>query len=526
MDRFDDGAPAFVGDGLSSVGGHTFCPPRNRPFVLVAAILASSMGFIDGSVVSLAVPAIRADIGASLAEAQWVSNAYMLFLSSLVLIGGAAGDVFGVRAIFEAGIGFFMATSLACALVTTPEMLIVMRAAQGIGAALMVPGSLAIIAKAYPAESRGRAIGTWAAFSSLTTAAGPLVGGALLTFGDAWMWRTIFAINVPIGLAALAMLYLRVPRDRPSGQRSLDLPGAALATASLGTLAWGLTAFGVPEADRLLPPAAWLGLGALLFGLFIAWERRAREPMVKLGLLVSRAFAGANVYTLLLFIAFSAILFFLPMTLISAWGMSAWQVALLLSPLSLAIALMSRSAGRLADRIGPRLPLTAGAAMVGAAYAGMAVTMPLMLPWAVLLPLVILKSVGMAAVVSPLSSAVMLATADEDTGLASGLNNAVARAGGLIAVAALGAVAGLVFGTGFEAVPTGVEFGAVPEIPLADALEGMRIGASNRAFAAVAALSALMSLLAAAVAWFTQPSERGILRPSGGACVNRETTSP
>lgn len=507
VDRFDDSAPGVAGRTVSSGGGGTFCPPASRPFVLVAAILASSMGFIDGSVVSLAVPAIRTDIGASLAEAQWVSNAYMLFLSSLVLIGGAAGDVFGVRAIFAAGIAFFMATSLACALATTPEILIAMRAAQGIGAAFMVPGSLAIIAKAYPAEGRGRAIGTWAAFSSLTTAAGPLVGGALLTFGDAWMWRTIFAINVPIGLAALAMLYLKAPPDRPSGKRRLDLPGAALATASLGALAWGLTAFGVPADGRLLHPAAWLGLGALLLALFIGWERRAKDPMVRLGLLASHAFAGANLYTLLLFIAFSAILFFLPMTLISAWEMSAWQVALLLSPLSLAIALMSRSAGRLADRIGPRLPLTAGAAMVGTAYAGMALAMPLMLPWAVLLPLVVLKSVGMAAVVSPLSSAVMLATADEDTGLASGLNNAVARAGGLIAVAGLGALAALVFSASIGVAP-GLEFGAELPAPLADPAEGLRIIATNRAFQAVAAVSAALCLAAAAIAWTTQPALR------------------
>ena len=216
------------------------------------------MGFIDGSVVSLAMPAIRADLGASLVDAQWISNAYMLFLSALVLLGGAAGDVFGVRNIFATGIAVFMAMSLACALSTDAQMLIVMRAAQGIGAALMVPGSLAIIAKSYPAATRGRAIGTWAAFSSLTTSMGPFIGGMVLSFGADWMWRLIFAINVPIGLVALGLLYWRVPPDRPTHRRRLDIPGAVLATAGLGVMAWGLTSFGLPESARRVSPFVWL----------------------------------------------------------------------------------------------------------------------------------------------------------------------------------------------------------------------------------------------------------------------------
>ena len=213
------------------------------------------MGFIDGSVVSLAMPAIRADLGASLVDAQWITNGYMLFLSALVLLGGAAGDIFGVRNIFSAGIAVFMATSLACALATDAQMLIVTRAVQGIGAAFMVPGSLAIIAKAYPTEERGRAIGQWAAFSSLTTAIGPFIGGMVLSFGADWMWRLIFAINVPIGLIALAILHWRVPRDRPTERRRLDIPGALLATAGLGLMAWGLDqlrpAGGRARASRL-----------------------------------------------------------------------------------------------------------------------------------------------------------------------------------------------------------------------------------------------------------------------------------
>lgn len=480
----------------------------SRRYVLFAAILASSMGFIDGSVVSLAMPAIRADLGASLVDAQWISNAYMLFLSALVLLGGAAGDVLGVRNIFAAGIAVFMAMSLACALSTSAEMLILTRAAQGIGAAFMVPGSLAIIAKSYPSASRGMAIGKWAAFSSLTTAMGPFIGGMVLSFGADWMWRLIFAINVPIGCVALAVLYWRVPRDRPTESRRLDIPGAVLATAGLGLMAWGLTSFGVPEAARRLSPFAWLAGGLALFAGFVFWEHKAPAPMVKLALFRSRAFAGANAFTLVLFFAFNAVLFFLPMTLVSAWGRPEWQASLSMVPLSLAIALFSSRSGRLADRIGPRLLLTGGALLMAASYAGLALTMPLMRLWQVTLPILLLNAAGMAMLVSPLSSAVMLATPDSDTGLASGVNNAVARAAGLMAVAALGAVAGLVFSSAAGTRLPGVEFGGLLSTPLDPALELLRVAASNRAFQAIAAIASAMCLLAAAIAWFTQPDWR------------------
>ena len=505
-------APADSSPIRSAAG--SFCPPEARTFALVAAILASSMGFIDGSVVALAMPAIRADLGASLVDAQWISNGYMLFLSALVLIGGAAGDVFGVRNLFAAGIVLFMATSLACALAPDAGTLIVMRALQGIGAAVMVPGSLALIAKCYPAATRGQAIGTWAAYSSLTTAAGPFVGGMVLSFGADWMWRTIFAINVPIGLVALTLLVGRVPRDRPAEKRPLDLPGAALATAGLGLMAWGLTEFGLAEAERAVPPALALGAGAAIFVFFVLWERVARVPMVKLGLFASRAFSGANLYTLFLFFALGAVLFFLPMTVVSAWGAPEWQASLMMLPLSLAIALFSGQAGRFADRRGPRVLLTLGALLVGLSYCGLAITAPLMMMWQVWFPILFLQAAGMAMLVSPLSAAVMLATPDADTGLASGVNNAVARAAGLMAVAALGAVASLAFAGIAEDKLPGVEFGARPELPLDAAAESLRLAASNEAFRAVAAVGAVACLLAAAIAWVTQPAWNPATRPT------------
>ncbi|TKT75214.1 MFS transporter [Aquamicrobium sp. LC103] len=484
----------------------TFCPPASRKYVLLTAILASSMGFIDGSVVSLAMPAIRSDLGATLVEAQWINNSYMLFLGALVLIGGAAGDVFGIRNIFAAGIAVFVVMSLACAVAPDSQSLIVMRALQGVGAAFMVPSSLAIIAKSYPAETRGKAIGIWAASSSLTTAFGPFIGGMVLSFGDAWMWRLIFAINGPIGLVALGLIYLRIPSDRPTGIRRLDIPGALLATLGLGSLAWGLTAFGQPAEQRVLTPVVWLAVGVATAVAFVWWERRARAPMVKLDLFRSWAFSGANLYTLALFLAFSAVLFFLPMTLVSAWSASEWQVSLMLLPLSLAIGLLSGLAGRFADRHGPRMILTAGAALVGLSFTLLALTIPLMDMWRVTFPVLAVMGLGMGLLVSPLSTAVMLAAPDSDAGLASGINNAVARVAGLLAVAALGAVAGIVFDRVFADAAPGIEFGVTLRNGLTPSVGMLRIQATNIAFQVIAAVSAAMCFLAAAIAWFTQPS--------------------
>lgn len=484
----------------------TFCPPQSRRFVMISAILASSMGFIDGSVVSLAMPVIRADLNATLVDAQWISNGYMLFLSALVLLGGVAGDVFGVRNIFVGGIAVFMVTSLLCAVSTDAEMLIVMRSLQGIGAAFMVPGSLAIIAKSYPADIRGAAIGKWAAYSSLTTAMGPFIGGMVLSLGEPWMWRLIFAINVPIGIVTLVMLMTRVPADRPLTKRRLDIPGAILATVSLGILAWGMTSFGLPAEGRLIAPGLWLLIGAALFAGFILWESHTRTPMVKLQLFRSRVFSGANLYTLLLFFAFNAVLFFLPMTVITGWGVKEWQASLLFIPLSLFIALLSGFSGRLSDRWGPRLPLTLGAAIMTVSYAMLALTMPLMRLWDVTFPALILNGLGMAIVVSPLSAAVMLAVSDDDTGLASGVNNAVARVAGLMAVAALGAAAGLVFSNVLGTPLPGVEFGATPPAPLDAGAEAIRVEATNSAFQVIAWASSALCAASVVIAWITQPA--------------------
>ncbi|PLP60187.1 MFS transporter [Mesorhizobium loti] len=496
---------ASVLGGLAST--ETFCPQRSRRYVLVAAILASALGFIDGSVLSIAMPVLRANLGASLVEAQWISNAYALTLSALILAGGAAGDRFGLRRAFVAGIALFILASIACALAPTAPLLILSRAIQGIGAAVMVPGSLAIIAKAYPKAERGRAIGIWAAASALTTALGPVVGGLVLSSFGAGVWRMIFAINLPLGAFAIWLLLAKVPADSPAQKKGLDLGGAALATLAFGGMAYGLTAMSAEGGNSSMAVnmiAFLVGLAAL--AVFLLWESRHREPMVDLRLFRITAFSGANAATFFLYFALSAVLFYLPMLLIAGWGLSTAEAGFIFLPLSVAIALLSGPVGRWSDQTGARLPIAAGSFIVGIANGGLAFLAGTNFHgfWSGIFPLMTLTGLGMALVVSPLSTAIMTSVDDKDTGAASGINNAVARIAGLMAVAALGAVAGLVYAATSGAA-SGMEFGALPETSIEPAMEAVRIAATGRAFQAVAAIASVMCFIAAATAWLTQP---------------------
>jgi EmrB/QacA subfamily drug resistance transporter len=481
-----------------------FVPADRRIYVLVAAILASSMGFIDGSVLAIATPAIRADLGATLADVQWVSNAYMLFLSSLLLIGGAAGDRFGLRNVFSLGIVLFVLASLVCAMAPTPGFLIGARAVQGFGAALMVPGSLAIIAKAYPRDTRGRAIGLWSSFSSLTTILGPVIGGFVLTTLGDWSWRLVFAINLPLGGIALALLWLRVPADAPDRERPIDLVGGALVTAGLLLVAFGLTGndAGSPVISQVL---AYTGIGLLFLLGFLWWEARTAHPMLPLHHFRRAQFSGAQGLTFALYFALAAISFFLPMSLIGGWGVTAAEVSIVFLPLGILLTVLSPSAGMLADRFGPGPMIAGGATIVAIAFALMGLLAPLQNIWLAVLPCMILLGLGMSGVVSPLSTAVMTSVEDRDTGLASGVNNAVARVAGLLAVALMGGVAAFVFertlGTAAE-LP--LYFGIKPEEPLGAEAEAARIAASNAAFSAIAYANAALALVSAVIAWFTQ----------------------
>ena len=468
-----------------------FCDPGNRRWILLAAILASAMGFIDGSVVAIALPAMRASLGADLAQATWINNAYLLPLSALILVGGAAGDRYGVARVFKAGIALFVLASLAVALAPGPLTMIAARAVKGVAAAAMVPGSLAIIARAYPRAERGGAIGLWAAASAVTTAFGPVLGGALLSLGGAEAWRIVFALNLPLGALAFWILARKVGRDAAGSDDPLDWPGALLATLALGLGAWALT------AGAGGPPARALALGGLLaLAAFLAREARTAHPMMPLGLFRDRTFAAANLATFLLYFALSAVLFYLPQTVIAGWGRPAAQMSTVFVPFSAAMALLGPVFGRLADRVGPGPPIGAGAALVAAAFAGLALTMPMQSFWGAVLPLMALMGLGMSAVVSPLSAAVMGAAPDEATGAASGINNAVSRMAGLVAVASMGAVAARAYAA---AGGGGAGYGA----------EGADPAAMNAAFAAVAWITAGMAAAAAAVALLL------IRRPAG-----------
>ena len=337
-----------------------FCDPAARPYVLVAAILASALGFIDGTVVAVAMPAIRGSLNATLEQAQWVHNAYMLTLSALILVGGALGDRFGLARVFSLGIGLFIAASMLCAIAPSASFLIVVRALQGVGAAIMVPGSLAIIARAYPREDRGRAIGIWAAASALTTAIGPIIGGLALSFGGPEMWRWIFAVNLPLGGLALWMLLTKVKADQKHDDTVLDLSGAALATLALLCLAWGLTNAQHGDAAQT---GLWMGAGVLGLVLFLWVEARSPAPMMPLSLFRSRTFSAVNLLCFTLYSTLNIVLFFLPMTLIAGWGLNEISASLAFAPFTVFISLLSARMGRLSDRIGAR-PLLAGGSVL------------------------------------------------------------------------------------------------------------------------------------------------------------------
>jgi EmrB/QacA subfamily drug resistance transporter len=469
----------------------TFCPQAQRRYVLIAAILASALGFIDGSVVSIAIPAMRTSLAASFGEAQWISNAYMLTLSSFLLVGGAAGDRFGLRRVFAFGIALFVGASMLCALAPSAGLLIAARALQGIGAAIMVPGSLAIISKAFPKDERGKAIGTWAAASAITTAAGPILGGMLLSWGSAEIWRLIFAINLPLGGVALYLLMAKVPADPHVPAKRIDFLGGVLAVMALGLLAWALTG---PEGEGGGPPAPHLVLFLLLAIVccigFLMAEWRAAEPIMPLGIFRNRMFSAANLVTFFLYFALSAVLFYLPMTLIGGWRLPEAQVGFVFLPLTIAIALMSGPVGKLADKTGPGPLIAVGSGIVGLAYAGLGLGIGLMSFWLHVLPMMIVMGIGMGLVVSPLSAAVMGALDDRDAGAASGINNAVSRVAGLVAVAAMGTLAALTY----------PQFGAELELSASDAQQHA-IG-NNAAFQTVAIVTALMCFSATVIAIF------------------------
>ena len=405
--------------------------------LLATTVLASSLAFIDGSVVSVALPAIGRSLAAGDGGLSWVVNGYTLPLSALLLIGGAAGDVFGRRRLLIAGVALFALASALCALAPTLVLLISGRVLQGIGAALLMPNSLAILGASFRGEARGRAIGTWAAIGAAAGAVGPILGGYLIDFVG---WRTIFLINLPIAGGAIALATRYVQRDTVVGARSLDWLGATLAALALTSLTWGLTVASAANSVAAGASAA-LVFGALTLGGFVWLESRKGDgAMLPLALFSSRSFVGLTLLTLFLYGALGGLLVLVPFVLIEDSHYSATAAGAALLPLPLVIAACSSAMGQLAGRVGARLPLTVGPLIVSF---GCVLALRIGEPgtyWTTTLPAMLVISIGMAAAVAPLTNAVLGSVDEQHTGVASGFNSAVARTGGLLAVAFISAV--------------------------------------------------------------------------------------
>lgn len=419
--------------------------------VLLATILASSMAFIDSSALDVSASALQLDLGLNGSQLLWVVNAYLLFLSSLILVGGSLGDRYGRKRIFMIGIFLFTAASVACGFAQDANFLIAARAVQGIGGALMVPGSLAIISAYFPPDQRGKAIGTWSTFSTLTTLGGPVLGGWLAGHG---LWRAVFFINVPLAAIALYTLVRHVPESRAErAEGRLDIPGAALATIGLAALTFGFLQapdYGLSDARVL----GALALGVVALVAFLMVEARSPNPMMPLRLFRSHTFSGANLLTLFLYAALRVAPFFFTLNLIQVQGYPPEVAGATFLPFSILLALMSRWSGGLIDRIGARIPLIVGPAITALGFALMALPGITAGPeqyWTTYFPSVIALGIGMGITVAPLTTAVMGSAPQGSTGVASGINNAVARTAGVLAVAILGAFAIGIFGSNLDA---------------------------------------------------------------------------
>nr|WP_278249549.1 MFS transporter [Nocardioides sp. IC4_145] len=426
------GPPTFR--GVTGPAAVRLGTPTGRA-VVAAATLGSGMTLLDGTVVNVALVRIGEDLDASLAQLQWVTNGYLLSLASLILLGGSLGDRFGRRRVFVVGTVWFALASLACGLAPTAETLIAARVLQGVGGALLTPGSLAMIQGAFVAEDRPRAIGAWSGLGGIATAIGPFVGGVLI---DHASWRWIFLVNLPLAAVTVAVASRAVPETRdPGASGRLDVAGAVLATLGLAGTTYALIQWG----DALALPAGALAVVALVA--FVVVERRRADPMLEPALFADRTFSAANTMTLLVYAALGAVMFFLVIQLQTVGGYAALAAGTATLPVTVCMLLLAARGGALGARIGPRIPMTVGPLV-------MAVGVLLLLGvdddvdyLVEVLPGLTVFGLGLALMVAPLTATVLAAAPDEQAGLASGVNNAVARAGSLLAVAALPVAVGL-----------------------------------------------------------------------------------
>ena len=488
------------------------------PWILAATVLGSSMAFIDGTVVNVALPNLQAALHASLSQVQWVVESYALFLAALLLVGGAMGDRFGRRLIFVLGTAIFALASVWCGFASGISQLIVARAVQGVGGAMLVPGSLAIISASFSEDQRGQAIGTWSAFTGITAAIGPVLGGWIVQHLS---WRWVFFINVPIAAAVVVICYWKVPESRDVARpRGLDLPGALLNTVGLGALVYGLI-----ESPNLgwRSPLVWgsLAVSIAAMAAFVRMEARSKSPLMPLHLFRSPEFTGANLLTLFLYAALGTILFFLPFNLIQVQGYTPTQAGAANLPFILIMFFLSRWAGGLTARYRSRLPLTLGSLLTAAGFALFARPSVGGSYWTTFFPAVIVMGFGMACVVAPLTTTVMNSVDQAQAGTASGINNAVSRVASLLAVAVCGAIMLHVFGShlGPELRATDLtekdkqtiylQRNQLTQVQLAPGLSSEKKSEARRAiddsfiagFRSVALLSAALALVSALVAW-------------------------
>lgn len=450
------------------------CLPRAGPWILASTILASGMVFMDGTIVNVALPALQAEFNVGVAQLQWVVESYALLLTALLLLGGSMGDRFGRRKVFAAGVALFGTASVLCGLSGTIGQLIWARAVQGVGGALLVPGSLALISASFPESIRGRAIGTWSGYSAMTAALGPVLGGLLIEHVS---WRYAFLFNVPFALAVLFLTFKYVPESHGEhSSKRLDWLGAVFGSATLGCLVYGLI-----ESSTLgwndVRVAGTLALVPLTLAAFVMVEMRHPAPMLPLRLFQSRNFSGANLLTLLLYAALGGSMFFIPLNLIQVHGYSATAAGAALVPFILIMFALSRWSGGLVDRFGAKRPLVIGPAIAAIGFALFAVPGIGGSYWTTFFPAILVLGFGMSVTVAPLTTTVMNALDLAYAGAASGVNNAVSRAAALLAIALLGIVMSHTFNEALEQ--------RIKELPLSPIVRA-EVNAQREKLAAIA----------------------------------------
>ncbi|MEM7053165.1 MAG: DHA2 family efflux MFS transporter permease subunit [Pseudomonadota bacterium] len=493
--------------------GNAVCPERDGPWVLAATALASSMVMIDGTAVNVILPILQNRLAASATELQWIVESYALFLAAFLLLGGALGDTLGRRRIFLIGVVVFALASLFCGLSRSPEELIIARAFQGFGGALLVPNSLAILGASFSRERRGRAIGIWSATTALSIAAGPVLGAWL---AEQFAWPLVFYINLPVAAVVVWLALKHVPESRNPDKARLDYVGTALSTLGLGALIFGLIEAGHLGLSHPLVIGSMMA-GVILLALFVVSQRWLQQPLVPLDLFTSRNFSGVNIMTLVLYSALSASMFLFPFNLIQVRGYGATEAAAAYIPFVLIMALFSPLTGRLVDQYGARMLLTIGPTITAVGFALYALPGPEGSYWTTYFPAIVVQSIGMVLTVTPLTTTVMAAVPDSQMGLASGINNVASRAAGLIAIALFGLIflqfSNYVFQQELNALPIAdvsdltMQFGRIDgPLPTGDlglAIQAAADRAFLDAFGRLHVTFAGMALASAAIAWFS-----------------------